>query len=107
MLQIDRPYANVSTGSSANSLKDIHLKNKNIAIYQRNIELLQKEIEELRDQSFECRARGTINEITTKLQAFFNDNFPHVSLLLDDVTELLNQFQQSLRTLHFEFYWQQ
>lgn len=96
-----RSFTNASMVSEISMLKDILLKNKNIAVYNRNVELMRKELKPLINQRYECRASGTIDDITHKMLAIFKDNFPDFYLLLEDITELLNQFQKVTQCTSF------
>ncbi len=82
-------------------LRNIHLKHKNIAIYRRNIDDWEVELEHLLTSSFECRVSGTMKEIASSLQTYFADNFPSHDFLLEDISELVEQFSQITKVTSF------
>jgi len=101
MIQTKYSYANAVISEDDQVLQDIHLKSKNIAIYQRNIESLKKELNQIKDQSIECRASGTRDEILSILNDYFQSHLSNCSLLLEDVSGLLGLFERITQTSSF------
>ena len=87
-------HTNAAISGNKEVLRDIHIAEKNIAIYQRDIQLLSEDLQQLSDQKVECRVRGSVEEILSGLKAYFSDNFPTCSTLFEDISERLAQFEQ-------------
>ncbi len=101
MIQISPTYSNAVLCKEEKSLQDIHLKSKNIAVYQRDMELLSKQLGQIAEQEIECRASGTVNEILSVLQDYFNNNLSQSSSLFEDVSKLLRLFEKLTQTSSF------
>ncbi|MEM9982906.1 MAG: DUF1826 domain-containing protein [Bacteroidota bacterium] len=82
-------------------LQQIHLKTKNIAVYQRDVNPWRQTLIQLAEQSFECRASGTTEEVTDSFNTYFTDKLPNQEALLADVLKLLGLFKQVTRTSSF------
>lgn len=87
-------FNNASVGNRAKVLEGIHAKEKNIAIYQRDIKLWQKELKQLATTSVECKVSGTVDEITTALEANLKEQLPNYDFLLEDISNILSLFQK-------------
>ncbi len=101
MIQIKAPYTNAVISHDDQALHDIHLKSKNVAVYHRDIALLNQELEQIAEQAIECRASGTVEEISAQLEDFFKDKLPDNSSLLADVTVLLKLFKNITKASSF------
>jgi len=101
MIHIRSSYANAVISDDRKDLQGIHLNSKNIAIYQRDIKFLSKELDQITEQSVECRASGTIKEISTALNTYFTNELPEHKILLDDILNLLGLFEQVTKSSSF------
>ncbi|MEM6698671.1 MAG: DUF1826 domain-containing protein [Bacteroidota bacterium] len=101
MVKTEILHANAAIGYEPQILQDIHLKSKNIAIYQRNIEVLSMELSQINEQTIECRASGTMEEVQLMLQEYFNSNLSKCTVLLEDIFEQLNLFQNITKATTF------
>lgn len=101
MLETKISYANAAVGHHPQALQDIHIKSKNIAIHQRDIEVLGQELDLIANQSIECRASGTIEEILAQLNNYFESNLSKCDALLEDITELLEVFKKVSKASSF------
>ncbi len=103
MIKTKSSYKNAVISHNEKDLQDIHLKIKNIAIYQRDINSLKKELNELAEQSIECRATGTVEEISSSLKKYFNDNLGEFDVLFEDISKLLKLFEKTTQASSFRF----
>lgn len=88
-------------GNCSTKLKQIHLSDKNIAVYNREIDFLSEEINSLLQQNIELRASGNVRSIT---KAISKELSPlHLPLLLRDVEQLLSLFDQVSNAKIFRF----
>jgi len=94
MTQVIHQYANAVISNDHHDLQDIHMKSKNIAIYERDIASLGKDLNQITDKKIECRAIGTVEEITSLLNDYFNHNLSNHLSLREDITSLLRLFDQ-------------
>ncbi|MEM8896966.1 MAG: DUF1826 domain-containing protein [Bacteroidota bacterium] len=94
MIQSISQYANAAIGENKEILKDIHLADKNIAIYQRDTQLLAEDLKQLSEQEVECRLSGSVEEILSCLESYFSNHFPDCTALFNDVSEHLVQFKE-------------
>jgi len=94
MIQTSYSYANTVISSDDKALQDIHLKSKNIAIYQRNIESLNKDLKQIMDQTIECRASGTTEEVLSILKDYFNHDLSKHTSLFEDISSLVKLFEK-------------
>lgn len=101
MLVSNQVHSNAAIGTDENSLHDIHLETKNIAIYQRDTVALQNELAHISEYPIECRASGTVDEIFDALKNCFNEHESRYPLLMDDVFELLKQFKRITKASSF------
>jgi len=101
MVDTTLKFDNAAISNDANILQDIHIKTKNIAIYQRELEPLKNMLDQITEQSVECRASGTIKEITTSLNTYFTNELPEHKILLDDILNLLRLFEQVTKASSF------
>ena len=104
MFETTLKFDNAAISDDANILQDIHIKNKNIAIYQRDIESLKNALDQVTQQSIECKVSGTIQEIANFLDSYFSDDLPEVKVLLDDIYGLLELFKQVTKASSFRFF---
>ena len=58
----------------------------------------------LEDQSIECRAIGSITEITETLDTYFSDHLPKSKVLQNDIIDLLYRFQEVAKVDSFRIY---
>ncbi len=75
------------------AMQDIHLPDKNIAIYQRDIAPLQSELAALRTKPIECRANGSTKMVLAMAHNYFAQHLPNHAALLEDVAELFTLFE--------------
>ncbi|MEM9885442.1 MAG: DUF1826 domain-containing protein [Bacteroidota bacterium] len=101
MTQTIHQHTNAAISNDSSVLHSIHLKSKNIAIYQRDMVSLKGDLHQIAEQSIECRVSGTIEEILIGLKNYFDNNLSERNALLNDVTELLNLFEQLTRASTF------
>ena len=85
---------NAAIGDTLKILDDIHVTTKNIAVYQRDIKPLLHKLEQIKEQNFECRATGTVAEITLALNDYFAREQKEYYPLMEDIVMLLEQFEQ-------------
>lgn len=95
------PFTNAAIGNDPEILRDIHLQPVNIAIYEREILPTQTELDEILEQSIECRASGSIAEVTATLRTYFAETIPKQQALLDDILEVLQLFEKSTEISSF------
>ncbi|MGD1843412.1 MAG: DUF1826 domain-containing protein [Thermonemataceae bacterium] len=93
--------SHAAIGVQEKILQQIHLKTKSIAVYQRDINPLRQALTQVAEQSFECRASGTVEEITDSFNTYFADKLPNQEALSADVLKLLGLFKQITRTSSF------
>ena len=101
MIETASKYANAAIGSDKKVLQDIRLKSKNIAIYERNIESLDKDLLQVAEQSVECRASGSAEDILSELEDYFSSHLLTCPSLFADVSELLRLFAQTTQASSF------
>ena len=101
MITTKTTFANAAVGNSAQVLQAIHEQTKNIAIYQRENSPPAATLEHVVAQSIECRASGTIEEVTERLNIYFTDHLPEQKALLEDVLEQLALFGRLANTTSF------
>ncbi len=87
-------HANAAIGHDPEILRAIHLKTKNIAVFQREFEPLKAMVTQVSERSIECRVSGTIEEITTSLNTYFDNELPGHKVLMEDVLTLLELFSE-------------
>ncbi|WP_425237083.1 DUF1826 domain-containing protein [Ulvibacterium sp.] len=101
MILTNIPDDNAIIGDDIGILQDIHLKTKNIAIYQRGTESWMKGLNRAIKWPIQCRANGTVEEITFSLNYYFT-NSPHLNeSLLEDILSLLELFEQVTKSSFF------
>lgn len=101
MVQKIHQYSNAVICDNNESLQDIHLKSKNIAIYKRNIEPLNEELKQLMEEAIECRASGTKEEVLSTLKDYFNQNFSESTSFFEDIISLVELFGKITKTSSF------
>ncbi|NRB50252.1 MAG: DUF1826 domain-containing protein [Saprospiraceae bacterium] len=101
MLQTEYKYANAAISDEVNVLEDIHLKSKNIAIYQRDITSLAKSLSPLVNETIECRAIGTREEILSIVKEYFDKKLPNSYPLYEDIAEVLGLFEGTTKASSF------
>jgi predicted pyridoxine 5'-phosphate oxidase superfamily flavin-nucleotide-binding protein len=84
---------NASIGNTSDVLRDIHLENKNIAIYNRDIDYLNDELKILNEKEINFKSNGSSAEIIEALKTFSKNRLPAKSLLIQDIAEVLNLFK--------------
>ena len=84
---------NALIGDTSDVLKEINLKDKNIALYQRDINHLNPELKALCQQDISFTSNGSIKDITSSLKIYSKNRLPAHSLLIQDIHEILNLFQ--------------
>lgn len=94
MIQTEQTYKNAAIGEKEDVLQSIHSSSKNIAIYQRNIASLGDELNQIAENTIECRASGTVEEVQSALQGYFHTNLPGCSSLLEDIMDQVKLFEQ-------------
>jgi hypothetical protein len=99
-IMIDTPlkFDNAAISDEVSILQDIHLKNKNIAVYRREIKPLKDALDQAIKQSIECKVSGTAEQISTFLNSYFTNELPEHKVLLDDILGLLELFNQVSKT---------
>ena len=93
---------NALIGDTSDVLKDIHLKEKNIAIYQRDTNHLNPELKSLCQQDINFTSYGSIKDIVSSLKIYSKYRLPTHSLLIQDIHEILNLFQNITKTNTFK-----
>ena len=93
MIQTTNYPKNALIGDTSDVLKEIHLKDKNIAIYQRDINLLNPELKTLCQRDISFTSNGSIKDIVSSLKIYIKNRLPAHSLLIQDIYENLNLFQ--------------
>jgi len=93
MIQTTHCPKNAVIGDTSNVLKDIHLKDKNIAIYQRDINHLSPELKNLCQRDISFKSNGSVKDITSSFETFSKNRLPAYSLLFQDIHEILRLFQ--------------
>jgi len=101
MTETTLAFSNATISDDASSLQNIHSKSKNIAIYQRDIAQINAELDQVAEQTIECRASGTVQEITNALNIYFTDELPAHQALLKDILSLLGHFKEITKTSTF------
>ena len=94
MIQSISQYTNAAIGENQDILQEIHLQDKNIAIYERDIQLLHEDLKQLSEQVVEFRVKGSVEKVLSGLRAYFFDHFPTCSDLLNDISESLAHFKE-------------
>ena len=94
-------HDNAAIGKDIGILQDIHLKIKNLAVYQRGIEPLKEGLAKAAQMSIECRASGTVEEITLSLNSYFANSLHLNEGLLEDILNLLGLFEQVTKASSF------
>ena len=79
MIQSISQYTNAAIGENQDILQEIHLQDKNIAIYERDIQLLHEDLKQLSEQVVEFRVKGSVEKVLSGLRAYFFDHFPTCS----------------------------
>lgn len=82
-------------------LNDIFEQEKNIAIYQRDIEHLKREVEEAMRKTIQVSASGTIQDISSALETYFNTHLKNCPLLMKDIIEITKVFRQVTESSSF------
>lgn len=85
-------FKNAVLARHQEAMQDIHLPDKNIAIYQRDIAPLQSELAALRTEPIECRANGSTEMVLAMVRNYFAQHLPNHSALLEDVKALFTLF---------------
>ncbi len=93
--------ANAAIGNHAEALQDIHLERKSIAIYQRDTATLEEQLRPLVTDSIECRASGTVEDITASLATYFNKEYPQYRFWLEDILMILDTFKEVTKVRTF------
>lgn len=101
MIQTKHSYANAAINNKEKVFQDIHLKSKNIAVFQRDIEFLSQELNEIAEQSIECRASGTEEEVLSLLKTYFSSNLSDCTFLFEDISKLLRLFVRTTQASSF------
>ncbi|MEM9685708.1 MAG: DUF1826 domain-containing protein [Bacteroidota bacterium] len=101
MIKTGQIYTNAAIGYDGEVLQDIHLPSKNIAIYKRSINSLKTELADVEARTVECRVSGTVEEILSLLQDYFNHHHLECFSLLNDISELLELFERTTKSSSF------
>lgn len=83
---------NWALGKSSLSLKKIHHKDVNIAIYERDTSGLKNEIDHLLKANIEFRSSGTINAIVNEMTSLIDPK--QYSVMIQDIKECLYHFNE-------------
>ena len=94
-------FTNAAIGADAKILEEIHQEGKNIVIFQRDIEALKDNLAAISDRPIDCRLSGTKAEIFTALKSYFDRELPEATLLLEDITSLVDHFEQVTKSPSF------
>ena len=86
--------SNAVIGNEISVITDIHSATKNIAVYQRQIDHLEAELATLINQDISFKASGEIAQIQDSLANYFDTNLPSCPLLIQDISFLLEAYQQ-------------
>lgn len=87
-------YSNAAIGQQASVLHEIREQSKNIAIYQRDIFSLEAELQQIVVQEIAFKKSGTVLEIRSALQQYFDLHFANCSNVLDDILGQLDFFKE-------------
>lgn len=82
-------------------LKNIHLEDKNIAIYERDIEALQDEISELILNEIKFQEIAGVEELISRLRKKFKKIHIENSKLINDISKSLYLFQSITNSTSF------
>ncbi|MEM6964653.1 MAG: DUF1826 domain-containing protein [Bacteroidota bacterium] len=104
MLKTISKFDNAVISDDSTILDDIHMTNKNIAIFQREIAPLKEGLDQASQQSIECKVSGTVEEISTALNTYFANELPAQKVLLEDILSLLALFQRVSKGDSFRFF---
>lgn len=90
MTRINTSFTNLVMGNKPESLHNIHLQKKNIAIYQRDTSHLQNDLKTCMEQKIAFNKSGDISEIQIALA----NEVPSCNDLIADIVNLLEIFGQ-------------
>ena len=93
---------NAVMGDTSGFLKDIHLEDKNIAVYQRDINHLNAELKTLCLNEVRFKSNGSIKDIVSSLKIYCKNRLHVHSLLIQDIHEVLNLFQNISKANRFQ-----
>ena len=85
---------NASIGNTSDVPRDIHLENKNIAIYHRDIDYLNAELKMIDEKEISFKSNGSAADIINALKTSSKNQLPADSLLIKDIVEVLNLFKR-------------
>lgn len=101
MVQKINTFENAAIGHHEDILNDIHTKSKNIAVYQRDITALSEKLKPLAKQHINCRASGTLKEILSTVDKYFDDHHLEYPGLFVDVSQLIALFEKVTKAATF------
>jgi hypothetical protein len=87
-------YSNAAIGQQAIVLHDIHKRSKNIAIFQRDLAPIQEELAQIMTTEIELKVSGTVMEIFSALEQYFETHLGNCPNLLKDISEQLHLFKE-------------
>ncbi len=90
---INTSFSNAATGTSVEVLQQIDLEEKNIAIYHRDIQTLEEEVSNFLKEKIAFEATGSVEELTSQLEASKYNNNDKYPALIKDICFLLQTFQ--------------
>ncbi len=92
---------NAAIGNDAKVLSEIHLASKNIAILQRDLSALNDMLLSLKERPVGLKANGTVEEITTSLKKYFDEELNGYTLILNDIVNVLSLFENLTQSSSF------
>jgi hypothetical protein len=101
MVQKINTFENAAIGHHEDVLNDIHTKAKNIAVYQRDVAVLSEKLKSLANQHINCRASGTVEEILSTVDKYFDDHHLEYPDLFADVSQLIALFEKVTKAATF------
>ncbi|MEO1011576.1 MAG: DUF1826 domain-containing protein [Bacteroidota bacterium] len=102
MIPTDILHDNAAIGDDIGILRDIHLKTKNLVVYKREIGPLKVGLAQAAQGPIECKAIGTVEEITLSLSTYFTQSEHLQEILLQDILNLLELFEQVTKVSSFQ-----
>ncbi len=98
---IDTTFSSAAIGNKIAVLEDIHLQEKNIAVFERSVDEWQTEINRLVESEFQFKEKGTEKEIIDQLKAQLSIAF-NTTQLLSDVRFLLKTFRKLSKAKEYQ-----
>ena len=101
MIVTKQTYANAIITDDVDALQEIHLSDKNIAIFERDMAILGSELDQIVEHPIECMLTGTSEEILVNLKERFDNSSVQFPLLFEDISKLLLLFEIQTKASSF------